>query len=425
MKTTKFWMLAAALLCSLTTLMFESCLGTDDNPAAAPATAYSASTQELIQLVEANPQLKQLLQEAIAKGKELNPDKKTNPAQSLSEYYDFVEWAAHSMPWTVVYQPEGTDIFTRIDQSLNYFFFINDIPLDELDGQSLYNNSLQYFEPYRTWLKSFAKAWGQYLDSKESWNQAYYEIVAKEDTFGISKGWYEDASNWTTFNQFFARKLKDTSQRPIAQPDNAAIVVSPADACTQGVWKIDDEGYIMQSTEPGVQVKSKKFSSIAELMGPDSKYRDAFKGGTLTHSFLNVYDYHRYHFPMSGVVKEVNIIEADYAVGGQIVWNAESKKYDIYCDTPGWQSIETRGCVVIQTPDYGYVALLPIGMMPVTSINFCSDVVPGAQVKKGQELGWFLFGGSDFVILFQKDVVFHLTPTVFSHQLMGQELGRL
>ena len=171
-------------------------MGTDDNPAAAPATAYSASTQELIQLVEANPQLKQLLQEAIAKGKELNPDKKTNPAQSLSEY------------------------------------FINDIPLDELDGQSLYNNSLQYFEPYRTWLKSFAKAWGQYLDSKESWNQAYYEIVAKEDTFGISKGWYEDASNWTTFNQFFARKLKDTSQRPIAQPDNAAIVVSPADCNT-------------------------------------------------------------------------------------------------------------------------------------------------------------------------------------------------
>ena len=160
-------------------------------------------------------------------------------------------------------------------------------------------------------------------------------------------------------------------------------------------------------------------------MGPDSKYRDAFKGGTLTHSFLNVYDYHRYHFPMSGVVKEVNIIEADYAVGGQIVWNAESKKYDIYCDTPGWQSIETRGCVVIETPDYGYVALLPIGMMPVTSINFCSDVVPGAQVKKGQELGWFLFGGSDFVILFQKGVDFHLTPTVFSHQLMGQELGRL
>ncbi len=84
------------------------------------------------------------------------------------------------MPWTVINQPEGTDLFTRIDESLNYFFFINDIPLDELDGQSLYNNSLQYFEPYRTWLKTFAKAWGAYLDSEDSWNQEYYDIVAKE-----------------------------------------------------------------------------------------------------------------------------------------------------------------------------------------------------------------------------------------------------
>jgi hypothetical protein len=59
------------------------------------------------------------LEKAIAKGAEINPDRETNPAQTLSEYYDFVEWAAHVMPWTVINQPEGTDIFTRIDQSLN------------------------------------------------------------------------------------------------------------------------------------------------------------------------------------------------------------------------------------------------------------------------------------------------------------------
>lgn len=160
-------------------------------------------------------------------------------------------------------------------------------------------------------------------------------------------------------------------------------------------------------------------------MGPNSQYRDAFKNGTLTHSFLNVYDYHRYHFPMSGTVKEVNLIEGDYAVCGQIVWNPDTKKYVLYCDKPGWQSIETRGCIVIETNGYGLVALLPIGMMPVTSINFTEGVKVGAEVKKGDELGWFLFGDSDYVILFQDKVVFSLTPNVFSHQLMGVELGRL
>ena len=417
-------MFAAIMICGATVL--TSC-SKDDNPSQPeqPEKVYSASTRELITLVNSNAQLKSLLEKAIAKGVEINPDRETNPAQTLSEYYDFIEWAAHAMPWSVVTQPEGTDIFTRIDQSLNYFFFINDIPLDELDGQTLYNNSLQYFEPYRTWLKTFAKAWGAYLDTEDSWNQAYYDIVAKEDTFGISKGWYEDASNWKTFNQFFARKLSSPAVRPIASPEDNSVVVSPADACTQGVWQIDEDGYIVQNEEAGVQVKSKKFSSIAELVGPNSQYRDAFNGGTLTHSFLNVYDYHRYHFPMAGKVMEANLIEADYAVGGTITWNPKTKKYDLFCDTPGWQSIETRGCVILDTPDYGIVALLPIGMMPVTSVNWAPEVKVGAEVTKGQELGHFLFGGSDFVILFQSGISFTLKPQLFSHQLMGEELGRL
>ena len=423
-QTKKLWMLVAILvICGVVNI---SCTAVDvPSQPAQPEKSYSASTRELITLVNSNAQLKSLLEKAIAKGAEINPDRATNPAQTLSEYYDFVEWAAHAMPWTVISQPEGTDIFTRIDQSLNLFFFINDIPLDELDGQSLYNNSLQYFEPYRTWLKTFAKAWGAYFDTEDSWNQTYYDIVAKEDTFGISKGWYEDASNWKTFNQFFARKLSSPAVRPIASPEDNSVVVSPADACTQGVWQIDAEGYIVQDQEPGVQVKSKKFSSIAELVGPDSQYRDAFKGGTLTHSFLNVYDYHRYHFPMAGKVKEVNLIEADYAVGGTVTWNPETKKYDLFCDTPDWQSIETRGCVILETADYGVVALLPIGMMPVTSINWAPEVKVGAEVAKGQELGYFLFGGSDFVIIFQAGINFTLKPQLFSHQLMGEELGRL
>ena len=38
---------------------------------------------------------------------------------------------------------------------------------------------------------------------------------------------------------------------------------------------------------------------------------------------------------------------------------------------------------------------------------------------------WILFGGSDYVILFQAGINFQLTPKIFSHQLMGEELGRL
>jgi hypothetical protein len=39
----------------------------------------------------------------------------------------------------------------------------------------------------------------------------------RNDTlFGLQKGWYEDSSNWKTYNQFFSRKLSSPAARPIA-----------------------------------------------------------------------------------------------------------------------------------------------------------------------------------------------------------------
>lgn len=99
MKQAKLWMLAAIL--TLCGSVGTSCTSNNDNTSP-PVKEYSEATQELMTLVDGNAQLKALLEKAIAKGAVINPDRKTNPAQSLSEYYDFVEWAAHAMPWTVV-----------------------------------------------------------------------------------------------------------------------------------------------------------------------------------------------------------------------------------------------------------------------------------------------------------------------------------
>ncbi|MBR6978848.1 MAG: hypothetical protein IKH88_03345 [Prevotella sp.] len=89
-------MLNAILVCALG--VFTACSSDDDDNPVQPGKEYSSTTRELISLVDNNAELKSLLKKAIAKGAEMNPDKKTNPAQTLSEYYDFVEWAAHAMP---------------------------------------------------------------------------------------------------------------------------------------------------------------------------------------------------------------------------------------------------------------------------------------------------------------------------------------
>lgn len=391
-------------------------------------TQHAPTTQQLITMVEHNSEIKRMLINSIEKAKKINADRFTNPAQSLEEYYIFIDWAAKALPWSILPDLPYSKLYDQIDQSLDYFYFINDQPLTELKNRGYYNNSLQYHEPYRTWLINFTKEWGRYLSTEGSWKDEYYKKALEDERFGLQKGWYEDPSKWKTFNNFFARYLKSPDQRPIASPNDPSIVSSPADSKPQGVWKIDKHSNIVHKT--GITIKSKVFKSIAVLIGEESAYKNAFANGTLTHTFLDVNDYHRYHFPIGGIIREVRIIQSDDAVGGITTWDAQNKRYVLDANTPGWQMIETRGCVIIETKEYGLVALLPIGMSQVSSVNFEDTVKVGNTVKKGDMLGYFLFGGSDFVLVFQNKVGFKLLVSqesngAYKHVLMGEEYGQL
>ena len=390
---------------------------------------YGAKTKELIQIVGNNPKIKSLLIKSINKAKEINPDTATNPVKNLDDFYQFISWAETAMPWDLIRHTEHAKLYNRIDQSLGYLFFIIDMPLPELEGKGYYNNSLQYEEPFRSWLSSFDKGWGSFLDTKESWNSRYYQLALSEEKFGLQNDWYEDSSNWKTFNQFFTRRLKSPDKRPVASSDDESIVVSPADAIPQGIWNIDSNSMIKE--QQGVPIKTATVFSVNSLIGNDSRYIDAFAGGTITHTFLDVGDYHRYHFPLGGIVKEVRVISATNTAGGYVTWDTKNKRYVFNPGGVGWQAIETRGCIILETDKYGLVALLPIGMSPVSSINFSADIKQGTQVKKGREMGSFMFGGSDFVMVFQKQVNFILDSPkeagsdLFKRLLMGERYGKL
>ncbi len=406
-------------------LLFSTSCSSSD-----PVTAvtHEPSTVELMALADQNPEFKSLLTKSIELAKVENPDRQTNPAQSLDDFYAFIDWASVCMPWNILKDQPYPLIYEQIDQSLDYFYFAIDRPLPELEGKGLYRNSLQYYEPFRSWLIKFVKSWGAYLGTTESWNNDYYTKAYEDKRFGLDKGWYEDPARWTTFNQFFSRYLKSPDQRPIAQVEDQSLVVSPADSVPQGVWEIDGSSNLVN--KDGAAIKSSVVYSIKDLLGKDSSYQDAFANGTLTHTFLDVQDYHRYHFPVGGTVKEINIISQDDAVGGIISWSPEKKKYLLDASVPGWQFIETRGVVVVETENYGLVALIPVGMSQVSSVNFEANVQMGASFKKGDMLGYFLFGGSDYVMLFQKDAGFKLTAPGngaggYEHVLMGETFGVL
>ncbi|WP_296705192.1 phosphatidylserine decarboxylase [Algoriphagus sp.] len=392
-------------------------------------TGYNPITQELIELLNTNPEVNDLLRSSIEHARRVNPDPKTNPVQSLDHYFDFVSRTENGMPWSLYEKKDSIEVYSDISKSLRYFYFLINQPLPELEGKGLYDNTIQYSEPFATWLTKFNKHWGHYLSSEDSWNETYYQMAKSDTLFGLSSTWYEDPSNWKSFNDFFARKLRSPEERPITAPEDNQIVSSSADSRPIGSWKIDDKSVII--SENGIPVKSATFRSVSKLIGEESPYAEAFKNGTYIHSFLAINDYHRYHFPLSGVIKEVSLIQGLGVAGGTLNWDAQNLRYAYNPTGIDWQMLETRGCIILETREFGLVALIPVGMATISSVNFEESVKVGTYVKKGDPLGYFLFGGSDFVMLFQEHVEFILdAPKMeggsgYQHRLMGERIGFL
>ncbi len=100
---------------------------------------HAPDTQALITIVEHNADLKSMLIQSIEQAKRINPDRQTNPAQSLDEYYDYIDWATTAMPFNIL--PSAASypkLYESIDQSLDYFYFLVDQPLDRLKGKGYY-----------------------------------------------------------------------------------------------------------------------------------------------------------------------------------------------------------------------------------------------------------------------------------------------
>ena len=326
------------------------------------------------------------------------------------------------MPWQICPDERYVSLYDRIDQGMGCFYFVSNQQLSELKDKGYYSNSLIYHEPYRSWMIRFISEYGSYLSNEVSWCQEYYRNALANKDFHLDDDTYEDPSNWKSFNDFFSRKLKDPSKRPI--DPRSDVVVSTADSIPQGIWQIDEDNRVIDNGEE-VAIKTGTLKDVASLL-KGSKYAECFAGGKMSHAFLDINDYHRYHFPLSGMIKEAYVIRADATPSGLIIYDEEKQRYfEPTVGEYGWQSLETRGVVIMETDNGGYVAIVPVGICTVSSVNFEENVKPGNRVEKGDPLGYFLFGGSEIVMLFGKDLDFEFTAEKGKHLQMGQEYGRI
>ncbi len=89
-------------------------------------------------------------------------------------------------------------------------------------------------------------------------------------------------------------------------------------------------------------------------------------------------------------------------------------------DGTGYQFVQTRGLIVIDSP-IGLVACLPMGMAQVSSVVITADV--GVTLHKGEELGYFQFGGSHFVMVFERASNVQLISQPNVHYFQGTWIG--
>ena len=195
-------------------------------------------------------------------------------------------------------------------------------------------------------------------------------------------------------------------KRPIAEPHNDRVIVSPADSTFKGKWDIDANSQ--------VTVKGMTWPVAKLLEG--SPYQKEFESGIFTHSFLPPDDYHRYHVPVAGEIKEVRNIQG--RVYMDVARRPDGTLYGIDGET--YQIDQERGLIVIDSPEVGLVAVLPVGMCFVSSVNLTPEV--GARLQKGDEFGFFMFGGSDIVMLFQNKKVV-IDAEVGKKYLQGKRIG--
>lgn len=192
----------------------------------------------------------------------------------------------------------------------------------------------------------------------------------------------DKVSEYKNFNEFFYRKLKPEA-RPVNS--NSDVLVSPADGRV----------FIHENIQTSkiVEIKGMAFN-LAQLVGSEEAIME-YDGGTMIIVRLNPSDYHRFHFPDSGVPEKTKEIKgAYYSVNTGVLDRIDN----IYLKNK-------RTVTEFESDNFGKILYMEVGATFVGTI--IQTFNPGQRVEKGAEKGYFKFGGSTVILFLKKGI---LTP---------------
>lgn len=356
---------------------------------------------------------KDLLEAGIYEGKD--------DWETVTSFLDFCDRYVKWVPTTTSRRDEALWM-------LSVFYFVFDqCPIFRKDKQTpISPDATPDQAAVSRWLHSYARKLGEWMDKPESASKVTTFRSNPEYTVYQYK---EPTGGWKSFNNFFSRKVNPI-YRPIA-PKNT--VASPCDAKFDGYWKIGEDGTV---TLPNKSVNFKGITWPISKLLDDTGLAPKYNNGTFMHSFLLPNNYHRVHAPVSGKLVQYKVITGDVYLEVTADVNRQrighiprfmkphqglKQPDDVEAqDTPGYQWNQVRGMWVFDTSEsedikIGTVVLFAVGMAQISSV--ISDESPiddeerikypkqGESVNKGDEIGYLKYGGSDYIMLFEKDTV--------------------
>lgn len=188
-----------------------------------------------------------------------------------------------------------------------------------------------------------------------------------------------ESNPYSSFNKFFIRRFK---------PGKRSF---PAEKNIMGAFA-EARYYGYESVSPTERIPVKGNYLSAKGLVNNFKWNDVFSEGPLLLARLCPVDYHRFHFPdNSKILDEYRIPGLYHSVNPVAIKNKE----DIFITNE-------RHVTIIETENFGKLAYIEVGAICVGKIVQSVKLIPGAKYNKGDEKGYFLFGGSTVIVVGEK-----------------------
>ena len=232
-------------------------------------------------------------------------------------------------------------------------------------------------------LKKILGVWCEFLSSSDSRyvlndSPSGWKGRAARRAIGIEQYQYDPGDEYwgfTSWNDFFTRCLCEST------PYGLAVDVQRQDQ----FW-----------------LKSQPYS-LQDMLANDES-ADRFVGGTVYQAFLSATNYHRWHSPVAGTIVRAFVQDGTYysepdSEGTDAAEPRYSQSYLAH--------VAARAVILIEAdnPVFGLTAFVPVGMNEVSSCMIDPKIQPGYHVNKGEELGYFQFGGSTHCLVFRPDAI--------------------